>query len=246
MKKLFGRILVASLLVIMWAVLSAADGGCYSTHSACGQLDEQACVSDAACQAIYGYPDEWYLEDGFGAPRCESGTRCIIEPNQFIECLDHNANPCAGLDELECNRRPICEPEFVEVDCKQEPGFAACAPVYNSCQLREERVWMSASPIQCQATGWESDRAANPDRYSECLCVETGDLYCDHDDIELCSVGVFLEHRGVVPHDLIKTRWDFPVCAACDVCERGYTISILVAADQVEDAMQAGFFGQLD
>jgi hypothetical protein len=90
----------------------------------CASFDEATCQAEPLCRTIYGFPEDWNLLDGYGP-------RCIVPPDQFIECLDLEADPCADLDENECLRRPNdCEPHYQPTACESTD----CLPHYENCQ----------------------------------------------------------------------------------------------------------------
>ncbi len=100
----------------------------------CANLDEQACLGEQGCQAIYGYgEDDWLFNGGEEKPRCVPGTRCIMPPETFLECLDADADPCAGLAEQECWQRPMCEAEYSYGGCEGDVCWDGST--YEGCRL---------------------------------------------------------------------------------------------------------------
>jgi hypothetical protein len=94
----------------------------------CTALAEEACNADPACQAIYEFSEDWYGMDG--------QTRCIMPPLEFAECLNSDADPCDGLEEAACQRRPVCEVLYNYPDCYA--ADEACLEYeYEGCQVSE-------------------------------------------------------------------------------------------------------------
>ena len=94
----------------------------------CAGFGEEACNADLACQAIYEFSDEWYGFDG--------DTRCIMPPLEFAECLNSDADPCVGLEEADCQRRPVCEVLYSYPDC-YAADEACQSYVFEGCQVSE-------------------------------------------------------------------------------------------------------------
>ena len=113
----------------------------------CEGLGEQACLAEGACQAIYGYPDDVWaygdLEGGGDRPSCAPGTRCMLPPEEFIECISADADPCEGLGEEECWRRPVCEAEYSYGGCTDEYcwdgySYEGCHLLADECRTAED------------------------------------------------------------------------------------------------------------
>jgi hypothetical protein len=121
-------------LMALWVTLAGADRGCFVVdyQGTCASLDETACLENQACQAVYGYPEEW-LVDGL-SPRCGEALRCLPPEEVFIECLDASADPCAGKSESECWRRPACEAVYSYGGCDQEKCWDGVS--YQGCRRR--------------------------------------------------------------------------------------------------------------
>lgn len=196
----------------------------------CAGLDEGACLGEGACQAVYGYSEDWYLLDGPGT-RC-GGARCIEPPETFIECVEAGSDYCQGLDETECQRRVGCEAEYDWPGCYDREGETLCwdgMPNYRGCRL--------AGGGECR-TDWDcyafygpgDDGAPRPgceDFYFTCeqgRCVE----HCQEpvgcrDDSE-CDAGERCEIRcgnGWCQGACVPAEEDCQVtgCPAGQVCE---------------------------
>ena len=174
MRGMAQRIFMAMMLMGMWVVLSGAEGSCFGTEEGdCTALDEQGCLSDEACKAIYGFPEDWYMYRGH--EDC-GGARCIVPPDVFLECVAQEADPCSGLDEIGCLQRP------------------------NDCQLDDSKV---CGPIDdpkphigCLDDGGcaEDERCeiSCTDTICEGECISDEKIRCDSDDD--CAEGFYCEH----------------------------------------------------
>jgi hypothetical protein len=192
---------MATMLMGMWVVLSGAEGSCFGTEeNLCADLDEQGCLADAACKAVYGYPDDWYMYRG--AEDC-GGARCIVPPDVFLECVDQNADPCTGLEEMECLQRPNdCQPLYFECLTGQDcPGYQGCGPVdppkpHIGCMEDADCGEGERCEITCT------------DSICEGECISDEKIHCDSDDD--CADGFYCEHYR---------------CPGCSFCEPGTWMS---------------------
>jgi len=136
----------------------------------CAGLDEGGCLSEPSCQAVYGYPDEYWLLDGMNT-RC-GATRCLEPPEVFLECVEAGADFCAGLDEGECLRRPACEPEYDDPGCDGDRCWDGM-PFYSGCHLRGGSECRTDS--DCYAYyGPAEDGAPSPACYNWYMTCEAG------------------------------------------------------------------------
>ncbi len=142
----------------------------------CGSLDEEQCLSEPACQAVYGYPADW-LVDG-QVPRCLDGLRCIPPDPIFLECLDAGADPCDGLEESACLLRPACEPVYSPGGCSEDVCWDGSS--YEGCRLRQ---------AQCQTDQdcYAVYGAPSPDCMNWWLTCEAG-VCVEHCDTGGCQV----------------------------------------------------------
>jgi hypothetical protein len=206
------RFFKMTMLVGMWLVLSGAEGSCFGTEEIeCAQLDEAGCLSEDACKPVYGYPDGWYTYRG--NQDCGYGLRCLVEPDVFLQCLSQEADPCAGLEELECLQRPdYCRPEYADClggDC--DSPYQGCSPAdgpaHTGCRDdgdcdRGERCEISCSDYVCagvciqEKVGCESD--------SDC----PEGFYCEHyrsPDSSVCKAGTWMSYN---PIQCVSTYWE--------------------------------------
>ena len=59
--------------------------------------------------------------------------------------------------------------------------------------------------------------------------------------VERCMLETFLGHMGINTHDVRRVVWEEDVCAACDICPRGYSLYTLVAPYDEADMLHFGF-----
>jgi hypothetical protein len=233
MRGLALRLLAMTMLMGMWVVLSGAEGSCLGTEeNDCAQLDEQGCLSDGACKPVYGYPEDWYLYRGF--EDCGGGLRCIVEPDVFIECLSKDADPCAGLEEMECLQRPNdCRPEYIQCLSGECPGYQSCSPIGPECVVDsdcrggvppddcyEPNYTCEAGTCQLNCKthrGCLDDSQCNEGRRCEISCSDTRcegvcvaeeKMHCE--TTADCPEGFYCEHYR---------------CPGCSVCEPGTWMS---------------------
>jgi hypothetical protein len=178
---------------------------------ACETLGEEACLTEGACQAIYGFSDDdWALNGADGQPRCAPGTRCIMPPETFLECLDADADPCAGLEEQACWQRPMCEAEYVGDAC------LGCEAEYAGCNLREGECSTADDCYAVYKDGWPE--CANFHFTCEAgTCVEHCDDFGCKDDSE-CGADERCEIRcgnGWCEGQCVLSEFDCQVDADC-------------------------------
>ena len=201
MRGLALRFFMAMMLMGMWVVLSGAEGSCFGTEEGeCTALDEQGCLADEACKAVYGFPEDWYMYRGH--EDC-GGARCIVPPDVFLECVAQDADPCAGLEEIECLQRPNdCQPEYAQCVSGQDcPGYLGCGPVdppkpHKGCLDDSGCGEGERCEISCTDTICEGE------------CISEEKIHCDSDDD--CAEGFYCERYR---------------CPDCSFCEPGTWMS---------------------
>lgn len=242
MRRLALRFSMAMMLMGMWVVLSGAEGSCFGTEEEdCMALDEQGCLVADACKPIYGYPED-----------C-GGARCIVAPETFIECLAKDADPCAGLDEMECLQRPNdCQPQYVQCFTGECPGYQGCGPIdppkpHKGCLddsgcAEGERCEITCSESWCEGE-CISDAKVHCDTDADCA----GGFYCERyrcPDCSFCEPGTWMTHD---PIQCVSTYWEadfeyqpelYSHCMA--YCEEGYC-----GAGAVERCMLETFLGHM-
>ncbi|RME23124.1 MAG: hypothetical protein D6806_11800 [Deltaproteobacteria bacterium] len=182
----------------------------------CEGLDEQECLAEPECQAVYAY-DESMLFDG-ASPRCGDGTRCMEPELVFVECLDADADPCQGLSESECSQRPACEPVYSPGGCEGDVCWDGYT--YEGCRMKSDQC---RTDEDCYALYGAPDPACGNWRLSceQGVCVEHCDETGCTDDTQ-CADGERCEVR-------CGNGWCEGVCVPVEQdcrttgCPEGYT-----------------------
>ncbi len=206
MKKMKRLAVAVPLWLSLWLVLAGADRGCYITEPDCGSLNEQACTANESCQAVYGYDDSIYMDGKDSAPLCgeSTGTRCM-EPNLvFLQCMDADDDPCEGLEEQECWRRPACEAEYIQNrdDCPMQTrcfgqDYVGCHVRTDECQSADDCYAYDYAAPGCEGFYFTCDAGQCIGHCTENGCRSDEDCaegeHCAFDewcgDGERCGVG---------------------------------------------------------
>jgi hypothetical protein len=91
----------------------------------CEDLDEQACLSDATCEPIYGD-----VACDASAPCAPGATDCFRAPctSEYLGCRDASL-ACQGRDEASCVSDSDCRPIYEDLICDRAP----CPPDDPAC-----------------------------------------------------------------------------------------------------------------